>query len=159
MVPENINAEKKDFFKKFFMITCLPNDDEKWQLKKVVVETYDVFARKCFDGDDNTELKNKLSPEYPLPVYLRGPQGPNHLLDELLIEIASLECFNFITTLSYSKKSSPMLFHKKTSGILRILFDFRRVNHLCHQYLNSNFQFSNMTDATNDIAGKVCFVN
>ena len=41
---------------------------------------------------------------------------------------------------------------------MRILIDLRRVNHLLsHDYVNSNFPISNMTDATNHFAGKKLF--
>ena len=51
-----------------------------------------------------------------------------------------------------------MFVHRKSSGKLRILIDLRRVNHLLrHDYLKSNFPISNMTDATNNFAGKNLF--
>ena len=41
---------------------------------------------------------------------------------------------------------------------MRILLDLSRLNHLLrHDYLNSNFPISNMTDATNHFAGKKLF--
>ena len=91
-------------------------------------------------------------------MYVQGPPAPIHLRDEILVELALLQYFNIITTLSHSKYSSPIFFHRKSSGKLRILIDLRRVNHLLrHDYLNSNFPISNMTDATNHFAGKNLF--
>ena len=117
-----------------------------------------MFAKHLFDVGYNTELKIKLTPEHPFPVYVQGPPAPIHLRDEILIELALLQCFNIITTLSHSKYSSPIFVHRKSSGKLRILIDLRRVNHLLrHDYLNSNFPISNMTDATNHFAGKNLF--
>ena len=91
-------------------------------------------------------------------MYVQGPPAPIHLRDEILIELALLQNFNNITTLSHSKYSSPVFVHRKSSCKLRILIDLRRVNHLLrHNYLNSNFPISNMTDATNHFAGKNLF--
>ena len=112
-----------------------------------------MFAKHRLDVSYNTELKFKLTPEHPLPVYVQGPPAPIHLRDEILIELALLQYFNILTTLSHSKYSSPIFVHRKSSGKLRII-DLRRVNHLRHDYLNSNFPISNMTDAKNHFAGK-----
>ena len=142
------------------MDTCVLNTDQKRQLEDFLVEYHDAFAKRRFDVGYNTELKIKLTPEHPLPVYVQGPPAPIHLRDEILVELALLQCFNIITTLSHSKYSSPIIVHRKSSGKLRTLIDLRRVNHLLrHDYLNSNFPISNMTDATNHFAGKICFVN
>ena len=117
-----------------------------------------MFAKHRFDVGYNTELKIKLTPEHPLPVYVQGPPAAIHLRDEILVELALLQYFNIITTLSHPKYSSPIFVHRKSSGKLSILFDLRRVNHLLrHNYLNSNFPISNMTDATNHFAGKNLF--
>ena len=89
-------------------------------------------------------------------MYVQGPPAPIHLRDEILVELALLQCFHI--TLSHSKYSSPIFVHRKSSGKLRILIDLRRVNHLLrHDYLNSNFPISNMTDATNHFAAKNLF--
>ena len=117
-----------------------------------------MFAKHRFDVGYNTELKIKLTPEHALPVYVQGPPAPIHLRDEILVELALLQYFNIITTLSHSKYSSPIFVHRKLSGTLRILFDLLRVSHLLrHDYLNSKFPISNMTDATNHFAGKNSF--
>ena len=66
--------------------------------------------------------------------------------------------FDIITTLSHSKYSKPIFVHRKSSGKLKILIDLRRVNHLLrHDYIISKFPISNMTDATNHVAGKPLF--
>ena len=116
-----------------------------------------MFAKHRFDVGDNTELKNKLTPEHQLPVFVQGPPAPIHLPDEILIELALLQYFNILTTLSRSKYSCPIFVGRKSSGKLRILIDLRRVNLLGHDYLNSNFQISNMTDAPNHFAAKSLF--
>ena len=146
-----------NFWKKISWDTCVLNADQKRQLEEFLVEYHDVFAKHRFDVGYNTELRIKLTPEHPLPVYLQGPPAPIHLRDEILVELALLQYFNNITTLSHSKYSSPIFVRRKSSGKLRILIDLRRVNHLRHEYLNSTFPISNMTDATNHFAGKSLF--
>ena len=114
-----------------------------------------MFAKHRFDVGSNTELKIKLTPEHPLPVYDEGPPAPIYLRDEFLIELALLKNFNIVTTLSHSKYSSRMFVHRKSSGKLRIFIDLRSVNHLLrHDYLNSKFLISIMTDATSHLTGK-----
>ena len=81
-----------------------------------------------------------------------------HLHYESLVELALLQNINIKTRLSHCKYRSTMFVHRKSSGKLRILIDLRRVNHLLpHDYLNSNFHISNMTDATNHYDGKNLF--
>ena len=117
-----------------------------------------MFAKHRFDIGYNTELKIKLTPEHPLPLYVQGPPAPIHLRDEIQVKLALLQNFNIVTTLSHSKYSSPIFVHRKSSGKLRIYLDLRRVNHLLHHdYVNGNFPNSNMTDATNHFAGKNSF--
>ena len=156
--PKNNEADKLEFLKNFSWDTCVLNADQKRQLEELPVEYHDVFAKQRFDVGYNTELKIKLTPEHPLPVYVQGPPAPTQLRDEILVELALLHYFNITTTLSHSKYKSPLFVHRKSSSKLRVLMDLRRVNHLLrHDYLNSNFPISNMTDATNHFAGKNLF--
>ena len=158
MDPTKSEGERRDFLAKFCWDKCVLDNNQKGQLEEFLVEYHDVFAKHRFDVGYNTELKIKLTPEHPLPVYVQGPPAPIHLRDEILIELALLQYFNIITTLSHSKYSSPLFVHRKPSGRLRILVDLRRVNHLLrHDYANSNFPISNMADATSHFAGKSLF--
>ena len=102
MDPKNNEADKLEFLKKFSWDTCVLKADQKRQLEEFLVEYHDVFAKHRFDVGYNTELKIKLTPEHPLPVYVQGPPAPIHLRDEILIELALLQYFNNITTLSHS---------------------------------------------------------
>ena len=149
--PDDRNA----FLKKFTWDSCVLTADQKQKLEEFLIEHHNVFAKHRFDVCYNTKLKIKLTPSNPLPVYVQGPPAPIHLRDEILIELALLQFYKIITTLSHSKYSSPIFAHRKPSGQLRLLIDLRRVNHLWrHDYWNSNFPISNMTDATNHFAGK-----
>ena len=117
-----------------------------------------MFAKQCFDVGYNIELRFRRTPEHPLPVYVRGPPAPFHLRNEVLIELALLQNFDIITTLSHSKDCSRILVYHKSSGKLKVLIDLRHVNHLLRlEFLNSNFPISNKTDATNHFAEKTSF--
>ena len=132
--------------------------DQKQKLEKFSLKYHDVFAKHCFDVSYNTELKIKLTTSNPLPVYVQGPPAPIHLRDEGLIELALLQYYNLITSLPHSRYSSPIFARSKPSGQSRLPIDLRRVNHsLGHDYLNSSFSISNMTDATNHFTGKQLF--
>ena len=158
MDPRINEADKLEFLKKLAWDTCVPNADQKRQLEEFLVEYHDVFAEHRFEIGDNKKLKIKLGPEHPLPVYVQGAPAPIHLRDEILIELALLQYFKITTTLSHSKYSSPIFVHRNSSAKLRILIDLRRVNHLLrHDNLIRNFPISNMTDATNHVAGKNLF--
>ena len=158
MNPKTNVDDRNAFLKKFTWESCVLTADQKQKLEEFLIEYHDVFAKHRFDVGYNTKLKIKLTPSNPLPVYVQGPPAPIHLRDEILIELALLQYYNIITTLSHSKYSSPIFAHRKPSGQLRILIDLRRVNHLSrHDYLNSNLPISNMTDATNHFAGKQLF--
>ena len=88
MDHKNNEADKLEFLKKFSWDTCVLNADQKRQLEEFLVEYHDVFAKHRFDVGYNTELKIKLTPEHPLPVYVQGPPAPIHLRDEILIQFA-----------------------------------------------------------------------
>ena len=79
MDPKNNEADKVEFLKNFSWDTCVLNADQKRQLEEFLVEYHDVFAKHRFDVGYNTELKIKLTPEHPLPVYVQCPPPPIHL--------------------------------------------------------------------------------
>ena len=131
--------DKLEFLEKISWDTFVLNADQERQPEEFLVEYHDVFAKHRFDVGYSIELKIKFTPEQRLPVYVKGPPAPIHLR-ELLIELALLQYFNIITTLSHSKYSIPICVHRKSSCKLRILNDLRRVNHLLrHDYVNGNF--------------------
>ena len=110
MDPKNNDADELEFLKKFSRDTCVLNADQKRQLEEFLVEYHDVFAKHRFGVGYNTGLKIKLTPEHPHPVYVQGPPAAIHLHDEILIELALLQFFNIITTLSHSEYRVQCLF-------------------------------------------------
>ena len=120
--PRINEADKLEFLKKISWDTCVLNADQKRQLEEFLVEYHDVFAKHRFDVGYNTNLKIKLTPEHPLPVYVQCLPAPIHLRDEIFIELALLQYFNITTTLSHSKYSSPIFFHRNSCAKLRMTY-------------------------------------
>ena len=111
-----------------------------------------------FDIGYNTEFKVKLTPEHDQPVYTQGSPTPIHLRDELHVQLALFHYFGLITTLPYSKYSSPLFAQRNSNGKLRLLSDWRRINHLLrNDFHDTSFPISNMHDAINHFAGKRLF--
>ena len=80
---------------------------------------------------------------------------PIHLRDEMIFDLAHLQVYGIITTLTNSKNISPVFAQRKPSGKLRILHDLRKINHLLRlDYANLKFLIFNMTDAVNHFAEK-----
>ena len=91
-------------------------------------------------------------------MYTQGPPTPIHYRDEVLVELAFLQYWGVITTMTYSKYSSPIFAVRKPSGKLRILVDLRRINHLIrHDYDNHNFPIATLADVNAHLAGKKYF--
>ena len=117
-----------------------------------------VFARHRLDIGVNHEFKVKLTPENDKPMYTQGPPTPIHLKEEILVELALLQYWGVITTLTYSKYSSPIFAVRKPSGKLRLLVDLRRINYLIrHDYDNHNFPIATLADVSTHLAGKQFF--
>ena len=66
--------------------------------------------------------------------------------------------YGIITTLPYSKYSSPIFAQRKPNGKLRILVDIRRINHLLkNDYNQHNHPVTTIADAAQHMAGKRYF--
>ncbi len=103
----------------------------------------------------NTEYKIKLRPEHHKPIYSQSLPTPINLKEDLTLELALVQYYGLITTLPYSRYSSPIFAQKKSNGKLRILIDLRRINHLLrHDYDNNNYPISTMADSAPHMAGK-----
>ena len=109
---------------KFYWNESQVRQDEKMIMENLLVQFHDIFARQRPDLGKNTDCLVKLTPEHDRPVYSKNPATPIHLRDELLVELVLIECYDIITTLPFSKYSSPTFAQRKSSGKLRILIDF-----------------------------------
>ena len=131
---------------------------EREQVEALLIEFHDIFARHRFDVGGNDHFSVKLTPEHHDPVYTQSPPTPIHLREEILHDLAAMQYFGLITTLTYSKYSSPLFAHRKPSGKLRLLEDLRKINHLIrHDYDSNNFPITTMADAGTHLAGKSIF--
>ena len=100
----------------------------------------------------------KLTPEHDDPVVAKSPPTSIHLKDQMLVEMACMQFYGILTTLDYSKYSSPIFAQRKPNGDLRILFDLRRINHLIrHDYDDNNFPVASMEEAQTHLANKKFF--
>ena len=131
---------------------------EKQQVEALLVKYNDIFARHRLDTGINTEFKIKLTPKHDEPVYAQSLPTPTNLKDDLLVELALMQEYGIITTLPYSKYSSPIFAQRKPNGKLRILVDLRRINHLLkNDYNQHNHPVTTMADAAQHMAGKRYF--
>ena len=109
-------------------------------MENLLVEIHDIFARHRFDIRLKTSFKAKLTPENNMPIYAPNPQTLVHLREDLLVELALKQNVDIVTTLPYSKYSSPIFAKRKPNGKLRFSIDLRRVNFILrHDYSNNNF--------------------
>ena len=104
------------------------NRDEKRQVELLLVKYHDIFARHRMDVGINTEFKMKLQPEHHKPIYSQSLPTPINLKEDLTVELALMQYYGLITTLPYSRYSSPIFAQKKSNGKMRILIDLRRID-------------------------------
>ena len=92
-------------------------------------------------------------------MYTQERPTPIHSREDLLEELDLMQCYGIVTTLPFSKYSSPLFAQRKPSGALRLLTDLRRVNLLIrHDYDSLNFPITTLADASAHLAGKKLFV-
>ena len=100
-------------------------------------------------------FKVNLTPETDKPMYTQGQPIPINYRFEVLLEMASLQYWGVITTLTYQKNSIPSFAVPTPIGKLRILVDLRRINHLMrNDYDNHTFPLATMAYVNTHITGK-----
>ena len=156
--PTKDAKNRNEFLNKFNWKNSEFTKIERKKMENLLIKHHKTFARHRLDLGKNTDCLVKLTPEHEKPIYIPNPTTAIHLRDELLIELALMQYYDIITTLPFSKYSSPFFAQRKSSGKLRILIDLRRINHLLrHDYKNNNFPIPTMADATAHLAGKKIF--
>ena len=156
--PLDDEESRKEFLSFFTWEGTLFSPADRARVEEILVEYHMIFGRHRMDVGKNDSFKIKLTPENDTPVYAQSPPTPLHIKDELLVELALMQYYDIITTIPYSKYSSPIFAQRKPSGKLRLLVDLRRINHLIrHDYDKNNFPISTMQDAGNHLAGKKWF--
>ena len=156
--PTASEDQRHEFLANFQWEQSILNPHEKQQIEDQLVKYHDIFARHRLDIGINTEFKIKLTPKHDEPVYAQSLPTPTNLKDDLLVELALMQEYGIITTLPYSKYSSPIFAQRKSNGKLRILVDLRRINHLLkNDYNQNNHPVTTMADAAQHMAGKRYF--
>ena len=76
----------------------------------------------------------------------------------MLVDLALKQQYGIITTLPFSRYSSPIFAQRNSKGKLRILVDLRRTNHLIkHDYGEHNHSVTAISQAAQHMAGKTYF--
>ena len=156
--PTADDQQRKEFLANFKWENSILNEHEQQQIENLLVKYNNVFARHRLDIGINTDFKIKLTPKHDEPVYAQSLPTPTNLKDDLLVELALMQEYGIITTLPYSKYSSPIFAQRKPNGKLRILVDLRRINHLLkNDYNQHNHPVTTIADAAQHMAGKKYF--
>ena len=146
--PVRSHDERVKFLQNFKWDESLLSPSQQVQVEELLVKYNSIFARHRLDIGMNTDFKVKLTPQHEEPVYSQSLPTPTNLKDDLLVELALMQEYGIITTLPYSKYSSPIFAQRKPNGKLRILADLRRINHLIkNDYGEHNHPVTTVSDA------------
>ena len=106
----------------------------------------------------NTEFQFKLSPEDEKTLYSQSLLMPIHLKITLIFELALMLKCGITTVLPLSRYASHIFAQSKTSGMLRLLVDLRKINSMiADDYTNNNHPVSILSDAAQHLAGNSFF--
>ena len=156
--PLSKNEDRKTFLNAFKWSDSVLSDKDKERTEQLLVEFNDIFTRHRLDIGYTHKFSVKLTPDTNRPVYSKTQRISIHLKDDLLVELALLQYYGVITTLPFSRYSSPIFAKRKPNGKLRILVDLRKINHLIrNDYNNNNFPIATLADAGTHLAGKKLF--
>ena len=89
-----------------------------------------MFARHRFDVRIDFDFKVILTPIDESPAYSQNLPTPINLKEDTTVELALLQKYGNITTLSLSKYASAIFATRKRNGGQRLLVDVRRINNL-----------------------------
>ena len=123
--PTANEEQRQEFLANFKCEQSILNPHEKQEIEALLVKYLDIFARHRFDIGINTEFKIKFTPKHDDPFYVQSLPTPTNLK----VELPLMQEYGIITTLPYSKYSSPIFAQRKPNGKLRILVDLRSINH------------------------------
>ena len=157
--PQEDPESRRQFLINFDWTDSMLQPDEIARIEDLLVEFHEIFARYRFDIGINEEFTVKLTPKDNSPVYSQSLPTPINLKDDILVELALLQRYGFITILPFSKYASTIFAQKKPNGKLRLLVDLRKIKNLISDdYNNNNHPVSTLTDAAQQMAGKKLFL-
>ena len=156
--PQEDTESRRQFLTNFDWTDSTLQPHEIARIEDLLVEFHDIFARHRFDIGMNEKFTVKLTPKDDSPAYSQSLPTPINLKEDILVELALLQRYGIITTLSFSKYASPIFAQKKPNGKLRLLVDLRKINNLISDdYINNNHPVSTLSDAAQHMAGKKLF--
>ena len=156
--PLSKNEDRKTFLNAFKWSDSVLSDKDKERTEQLLLEFNDIFTRHRLDIGYTHKFSVKLTTHTNRPVYSKTQRISIHLKDDLLVELALLQYYGVITTLPFSRYSSPIFAKRKPNGKLRILVDLRKINHLIiNDSNNNNFPIATLADAGTHLAGKKLF--
>ena len=115
--PQESKESWNKLLKRFDWTDTLLTEMEKQAIEDILVEYHDIFARHRMDIGMNTEFKVKLKPKDDKAVYSQSLPMPIHLKEDLIVELALMHKYGFITVLPFSKYArAPLLRKGSPSG-------------------------------------------
>ena len=158
--PNDDEESRRKFLSNFDWKYSMLQQHEIKKIESLLVEFLNIFARHRFDIGINEQFTVKLTPKDDSPAYSQSLPTPVNLKEDILVELASLHKHGIITTLPFSKYTSPIFAHEKPNGKLRLLVDLRKINDLISDdYINNNHPVNTLTVAAQHLAGKKLFCN
>ena len=97
-----------EFLRRLDCTDTLLTVTEKQAVGDILVQYHDILARHRLDIGMNIEFKVKLTPKDDKAVYSQNLPIPIHLKEGLIVELALMHKYRFITVLPFSKYASPI---------------------------------------------------
>ena len=153
--PTEYEESRIKFLTMFNWTDSLITGKDRDSLENTIVKFHDIFARHRLDIGMNTQFKVYLTPQHDKPIYTQSLPVPINLKEDLTVELALMHRYGIITTLPFSKYTSPIFAQRKPNGKLRLSVDLRKINALIGEdNLNKNQPVSTRSDAAQHLAGK-----
>ena len=111
--PLSRNEDRKTFLNAIKWSDSVLSDKDKERTEQLLVEFNDIFTRHRLDIGYAHKFSVKLTPDTNRPVYSKTQRISIHLKDDLLVELALLQYYGVITTLPFSRYSSPIFAKRK----------------------------------------------
>ena len=111
--PQNDEESRRKFFSTFESKDSMVQQHEIKNIKSLLIEYHDIFARHRFDIGMNEEFTVKLTPKDNSTAYSQSLPIPVNLKEDIFVELALLYKYGIITTLPSPNTPAPYL-HRKT---------------------------------------------
>ena len=108
LYPQESTESRNKFLRRFDWTDTLLTETEKQAIEDIAVDYHDIFARHRLDIGLNMEFKVKLTPKDDEAVYSQSLPMPNHLNEDLIVELSLMQKYGIITVLHFSKYASPI---------------------------------------------------